>query len=105
MRSVRELNDAFRTSGQGGRVLITQGIRAKGEEFVARVLEQVRTFAAFTKDNDPYGEHDFGNFELEGETIFFKIDYYNKSLDGGSENPTDPAQTTRVLTIMLAEEY
>ena len=105
MPTVRELNDAFRTSGQGGRVLITRGIRERGEAFVAQALDRVRTFAAFTKDNDPYGEHDFGNFELEGETIFFKIDYYNKSLDGGSENPTDPAQTTRVLTIMLAEEY
>ena len=105
MATVRELNDAFRTSGQGGRILITRGIRERGEAFVAQVLERVRTFAAFTKDNDPYGEHDFGNFEVDGETIYFKIDYYNKSLDGGSENPADPAQTTRVLTIMLAEEY
>ena len=104
-RKLAELNDRLRQTGQGGRIVITRGIRERGETFVARVLERVRTFDAFTKENDPYGEHDFGNFELDGETIYFKVDYYNKTLDGGSENPADPDQTTRVLTIMLAEEY
>jgi hypothetical protein len=28
--------------------------------------------------NDPYEEHDFGSFEVDCQTIFFKIDYLDK---------------------------
>ena len=105
MASVRELNDAFRTSGEGGRIVVTRGVHEKGAGFVAQALERVRTFDAFTRDNDPYGEHDFGSFELDGEKLYWKIDCYNKEMRYGSEDPSDPEQTTRVLTILLAEEY
>jgi hypothetical protein len=53
----------------------------------------------------PYGEHDFGSFEIAGEKVFWKIDYYDLSLEFGSNDSADPAQTKRVLTILLAEEY
>jgi hypothetical protein len=56
-------------------------------------------------DNDPHGEHDFGSIELVGHTFFFKVDYYVPHIQGGSEDPADPEQTTRVLTIMRADEY
>ena len=59
----------------------------------------------FCQANDPYGEHDFGAFEAEGHTIFFKIDYLDSALMFHSPDPADPAVTERVLTIMLAEEY
>jgi hypothetical protein len=67
-------------------------------------------FDEFTPDNDPHHEHDFGGFEYEGRRIFWKIDYYDRASlgtgsDMGSEDPSDPAKTLRVLTIMLAEEY
>jgi hypothetical protein len=66
---------------------------------------EVATFSAFNEDNDPYGEHDFGSFELCSRKFFWKIDYYDKELRCGSEDPADPEKTTRVLTLMLAEEY
>ena len=105
MASVRKLNDAFRTQGQGGRIVITRGVHEKGAGFVARALERVRTFDAFTEETDPYGEHDFGSFELDGEKLYWKIDCYDKEMRYGSEDPSDPDKTTRVLTILLAEEY
>jgi hypothetical protein len=43
--------------------------------------------------------------ELAGTTYFFKVDYYALDMDGGSEDPANPAKTTRVLTIMRADEY
>jgi hypothetical protein len=102
---IAKLNDMVRWTLQGGRVLITPGIQSEGEEFVASVLAAVRSFDNFHRDNDPHGEHDFGSLSVEGIQIFFKFDYYNPSLDGGSKDPADPTKTTRVLTIMLPEEY
>lgn len=106
MRStVRELNDAFRTTFVGGRVMMTAGIASLPRDVQAAILERVRTFSTFAEDNDPYGEHDFGSFEVTGLKVNWKVDYYDAECRYGSENPADPLQTTRVLTIMRAEEY
>ena len=102
---IRDLNDQLRQTFVGGAVVCTPGILALPEQARTRVLQAVRTFDRFTADNDPYGEHDFGSFELDGERVFFKTDYYDRDLVAGSPDPTDPAVTTRVLTIMLASEY
>ena len=63
------------------------------------------TLDEFDADNDPYSEHDFGSFELCNREFFWKIDYYDKELQFGSEDPADPEKTTRVLTLMLAQDY
>jgi hypothetical protein len=102
---IRELNDVLRSTFAGGKVVMTDGVAALPERELAQLLARVRSFDAFTNDNDPYGEHDFGSFELAGQTYFFKVDYYALDMDGGSEDPADPAKTTRVLTIMRADEY
>ena len=85
--------------------MLTAGVRALHGQLQARVLTRVRTFAAFDSDNDPYGEHDFGSFAIDGETYFWKIDCYDPDLRFGSPDPADPGQTRRILTVMLAEEY
>jgi Protein of unknown function (DUF3768) len=105
MSKIVELNDAFRKSFTGGRVVVTAGVGGLAPEVRSAVIQKVRTFDSFTYDNDPFGEHDFGNFEYAGEKFFWKIDHYNSVMTGGSEDPADPSKTTRVLTIMLACEY
>jgi uncharacterized protein DUF3768 len=102
---IARLNDAFRTTLQGGKVLMTSGIATLPAETRASILTAVREFNAFTPDNDPHSEHDFGEVEVSGNRCFWKIDYYDATLEHGSENPGDPAVTTRVLTIMLSNEY
>jgi hypothetical protein len=103
--AIRELNDAFRTTMTGGRVMMTAGVDALPSDVKAAVIRQVATFSDFTPDNDPHQEHDFGSFTLAGRKFFWKIDAYDKAMQFGSEDPADPAKTTRVLTIMLASEY
>lgn len=102
---IRQLNDDFRTSFRGGKVMLTLGIRSKSDEEQTEILERVLNFNDFNKSNDPYQEHDFGKFEHKGEKIIWKIDYYDKSLRYGSENASDATITTRVLTVMTADEY
>ena len=103
---IARLNDEFRSSATpGNHVYMTQGISALAPEAKLEILGLVQTFNEFTVDNDPYGEHDFGAFNAAGERIFWKIDYYDKSMTKGSEDPADPEQTTRVLTVMLSHEY
>ena len=102
---IRQLNDAFRTTFTGGRVLMTASVDALPDPIKAAVLTKVRTFTDFDRENDPRGEHDFVSFEHDGETWFAKIDYYAPDMQGGSEDPSDPHKTTRVLTIMRADEY
>src|SRR5580704_4387099 len=104
-RRIRVLNDNFRSTFVGGRVVMTAGVNALPLDTKARVILAVQSFSNFTKDNDPHGEHDFGSFEVKGETYVFKIDYYALDMDGGSESPENPNVTTRVLTIMRADEY
>jgi hypothetical protein len=103
---IAALNDAFRTRlPAGGRVLVTAGVDAKGAEFVAAALAKVRSINTFTADNDPHGEHDFGAFALDGEKLFWKIDYYDRDEQHGAEDPSDASKTLRVMTVMLAQEY
>jgi hypothetical protein len=103
---IAQLNDLARTAmGVAGKLLQTPGICAFDPAEQSKIREKVELFDNFTPGNDPYGERDFGAFEHCGHRIFWKIDYYDKKCEMGSEHPEDPAQTTRVLTIMLAEEY
>ena len=102
---IRELNDSFRRSFVGGVVLVTEGVEALCLETRSEVMKRVRSFARFTKANDPHDEHDLGSFAIGSSNFMWKIDYYDGDMQSGSEDPADPERTTRVLTVMLQEEY
>ena len=103
---IRALNDALRTIATGaGRIYVTAGIAALPAHEQFEIMSRVQAFSTFTPDNDPYGEHDFGCFEYGGKKIFWKIDYYDRDLKFRSPDPADESVTTRILTVMLAEEY
>jgi hypothetical protein len=82
--------------------VMSPGISDLGEEATARIIKTIAVFDDFCHANDPHEQHDFGSFEAEGHTIFFKIDYFDRSLNYHSPDPT---VTVRVITVMLADEY
>jgi hypothetical protein len=99
------LNDQLRQTLTTGLVVITPGVAALGPESVERIVKTVSVYDDFCRANDPHEEHDFGVFETDGQTIYFKIDYYDNTLSHHSPDPADPTVTKRVITIMLATEY
>ena len=109
---LRQQNDRFRAglvSPEGctlpGTAVVTAGVHARGRDFETAAYLAVAKDTAFTEDNDPWGDHGFGVVEVEGEKLFWKIDLYDRALEYGSPEPTDPARTHRVLTILFPSEY
>lgn len=119
---IARLNDLARQAmGLACTVVATVGFRSLSDADQSRVRELIETFDAFTEDNDPHGERDFGCVyqlgngrwtterprvrEDERARVFWKLDYYDRELRFASEDAADPAITRRVLTIMLADEY
>jgi Protein of unknown function (DUF3768) len=102
---IRALNDVFRRTFVGGLVLITAGVEAMPIDQRRSLLAKVRSFEVFSEDNDPHGEHDFGAVDEAGVRYFWKLDCYDLATEMGSPDPADPAVTTRVLTVMRADEY
>ena len=99
---IRALNDELRRNLPYCHAVITGGVAALGPDAVARIVKTIAVYDDFCHANDPYQEHDFGSFDADGAVIFFKIDLYEEP-DVKSANG-EPV-VTRVLTIMLAEEY
>ena len=99
---IRELNDDFRRGLADGIVLLTAGVKGLPSALQERILNRVRSFDEFNADNDPHQEHDFGAFEIHGVTYFWKLDLYEQP---GVKDADGEPVVTRVLTIMLAEDY
>jgi hypothetical protein len=102
---IQELNDAFRRSFFGGVVVVTAGFESLPADRRRLILSKVRAFDQFNEDNDPHGEHDFGVVDEDDVRCIWKIDYYDQDMELMSPDPADPSVTTRVLTVMLADEY
>lgn len=103
--AIARLNDALRTTGAGGQILITRGVMALAGFSGPELMKALKDYDSFDIDNDPHGERDFGGFDLWGAELLWKADYYAPDMMFGSNDPADPTITHRVLTVMLAEEY
>ncbi|WP_409514842.1 DUF3768 domain-containing protein [Agrobacterium sp.] len=64
--------------------------------------------AAFDNENegdDPYGEHEFGKGEVNGEAVISKINYFSLDELHDADHLEDPNVTIRILTIIFAEGH
>ena len=108
MTKISELNDRLRQNifcpGKN-KVVITSGVTTLSLVDRMDLFKKISEFNNFNKSNDPYQEHDFGRIEHNGINYFFKIDYYDASMEYASDDPSNPDITTRVLTIMRSDEY
>ena len=104
-KAIRALNDELRQNFATGTAVMTAGVAALGAGTVARIVKTIAIYDDFCHANDPHEEHDFGSFEVDGQTIFFKIDYFDKGLSYHSPDPADRSVTEQVITIVFAEEY
>ena len=111
---IAKQNDTFRTSITAcpkspdippGKLVMTAGVAAQSDAFRAALIGALIAFDAFDADSDPYGLHEMGVLEIEGERVWFKFDLYDKNFEYGSEDPTDPKRTRRVLTLLFPSEY
>lgn len=97
-KEIAKRNDVLRRSipyiSHPNLLVLTKGVASLRQIEINQVLRKVRDFNEFTKDNDPWGEHDFGAFKHNSQRFFWKIDDYE-----GREG------YDLVLFIMLAEEY
>lgn len=102
---IARLNDALRTKAEGGVIMATHGVRSLPGYAPGQLIQLLASYDAFDIDNDPHGERDFGDIELDGQSLFWKIDYYDTDMLYGSPDPADAELTRRVLTVMLTEEW
>lgn len=105
LAEIRRLNTQFRNTFRGGKVVLTHSFAELPSADTAAILQTVADFKDFNEENDPHEERDFGSFNLSGREVWWKIDYYNLSLDGLSEDPGDPDKTKRVMTVGLSMDF
>jgi len=107
-------NDAFRRSildnnpvaeAPQGQFVMTRGVAALGPDAQLELIRSVAAFDGFNADSDPQGWHEMGVIDLDGTTVWFKLDLYDVDYQYGSPEPSDLEQTRRVLTLLLPSEY
>jgi hypothetical protein len=110
--TIAELNDRVRLGlDRNARIVITSNcletLSGKDCSPIERVVVQAELMAAFRhcQFSEDSPERDFGTVELRGRKVWMKIDYYDLALEFGSEDPADASVTTRVMTILLPEDY
>ena len=103
--AIAQLNDQLRKTGQGGTIMVTRSVMNLTGFEAGLLAEALAEYDAFDADNDPHGERDFGDLTLFGADLLWKVDYYDVSLQFGSDDPADSAITKRVLTVMTASDW
>ncbi len=99
------LNFILRQTGVGGTIAFMGGLAHASQETKLAVFAAVQNAEVKDDGNDTHGEADFGKVVVDGQKYLWKIDYYDVEMGFGSDDPSDPKVTQRVLSIFRAEDY
>ena len=105
LAAIRRLNMQFKSTFRGGEILLTSSVAALPDMVKASALQKVAEFNAFNEENDPNGEADYGSFDHCNREFWFKIEYWDLTLEHPSPDPTDPAKTRRCMVIGMAQDW
>ncbi len=102
---IRDLNGELRINGRSlnGRVVAMGTLGHEDNEKIIRVYRGAAAFDDWPEGDDPYREHDFGKFDVDGESYIFKIDYYSLDEMHGSEHPA--FEPLNILALELPAEH
>ena len=105
VQQIAETNDQVRQTVMRDRLMITSGIRRLSHDTQNKIFAAIETYDDFKPSNDPHKEHDFGSIKIDGNSVFWKVDYFDNDLEYHSPDVLNRSVTRRVLIVMLAEEY
>lgn len=88
-----------------GKMVWTASFEAREADFKRAALKAIGEIEEFAAENDPARFHEFGAVEIDGETVWFKVDYFDKTYEWGAEDPSDLQNTCRVMTIMFPSDW
>ena len=108
--TIARLNDTARQGrDRQCRMFFTTNLLDKLDDrsFAADVTAQRRIMramkdCAFAEDSP---ERDLAFFEVGEQRVMMKIDYFDTTLEWGSEDPADASITRRMITLMAPEDY
>jgi hypothetical protein len=95
-----ELNDELRTTFKGGRVQMTRNVFDLDDRLRGRALAVMARYNRFDRDS----EHDCGVFIFAGYSFEWRIEYRGKDGIGVSQDPRNPEETLRVLTLYAIDD-
>lgn len=101
--TISQKNDELRLSipfvQKPHRFMMSKGVACLDDDKLLRLIKLFKNFKDFGPHNDPHGEREFINLDLDGEKFFLKIDYFDDDFQYYREDGN------RVLLIMFANEY
>ena len=110
IETIARLNDRARLRlDPTARIVITRNCLATfcDADTIEVVMVQAQLLGAFRRcsfsPDSP--ERDFATITFRDRKVWLKIDYSDGALEFGSEDPADASVTTRVVTILLPEDY
>ena len=110
IETIARLNDRARHGlDPTARIVFTRNCLGAfcGPDTVDVVMVQAQLLGAFRRcsfsPDSP--ERDFAAITFRDRKVWLKIDCYDGALEFGSDDPADASVTTRVITILLPEDY